>query len=61
MVKLAEVVATGALVCKSLRMWAGRELLPLYWCCMPFAPAISALGDMDMFRWAGDGVEMGDP
>lgn len=61
MLKLAEVVATGALVCRSFRIWAGRELLPLYGCCMPLAAAISALGDIDMFRWLGEGVDRGDP
>ena len=28
--------------------------------CKLLIPAISAVGDMDMFRWAGDGVERGE-
>lgn len=41
------------------RRWTGSELLVILY--MVFIFAISAAGDMDMLRWAGEGVETGDP
>jgi hypothetical protein len=54
-----DVVDVGLPACTSPRRCTGRELLLMY--CRLLMPAISAAGDMDMVRWPGDGVDMGDP
>lgn len=59
LLKPEDVVDVGLPTWTSPRRCGGIELLLRY--CMLFIPASSALGDMDMVRWAGDGVVRGEP
>lgn len=54
-----DVVDAGLPTWTSPRRWTGSELFVIPY-AMLLMFAISAAGDMDMLRWAGEGVETGD-
>jgi hypothetical protein len=54
-----DVVDAGLPTWISPRRWTGSELFGMPY-AMLFMFAISVAGDIDMVRWAGEGVETGD-